>query len=167
MVQPDDQILDNIQIKHIINRIAYQIYESNPNESEIVLAGIKENGYTLAKKLKIQLEKIAPIKAILCEVVMDKKNPLNTINTSISINNFKDCSIVLVDDVLSSGSTLIHAVKHFLQIPLKQLKTVVLIDRNHKKYPIKADFKGISLSTSLNENVAVIFEKNKDRAILE
>jgi len=167
MILPEDQILDNTQIKHIIKRIAYQIYESNPNESEILLAGIKENGYTLSKKLKKQLEKISPIKAMLCEIVMDKKNPLNTISTSVSINDFKECSIVIVDDVLSSGSTLIHAVKHFLQIPLKQIKTVVLIDRNHKKYPIKADFKGISLSTSLNENVAVIFEKNNDRAILE
>lgn len=167
MVLPKDQILDNTQIEHIIKRIAFQIYESNPNESEILLAGIKENGYTLAKKLKKQLEKISPLKAILCEVVMDKKNPLNTISTSVAITDFKYCSIVLVDDVLSSGSTLIHAVKHFLQIPLKQIKTVVLIDRNHKKYPIKADFKGISLSTSLNENVVVIFEKNKDRAVLE
>ncbi|NCT17766.1 MAG: phosphoribosyltransferase [Flavobacteriaceae bacterium CG_4_9_14_0_8_um_filter_34_30] len=167
MLLPEDQILDNTQIEHIIRRIAYQIYESNPNESEILLAGIKENGYILAKKLKKQLEKISPLKAILCEVIMDKKNPLNIISTSVSIHDYKHCSIVLVDDVLSSGSTLIHAVKHFLQIPLKQLKTVVLIDRNHKKYPIKADFKGISLSTSLNENVAVIFEKNKDRAILE
>jgi pyrimidine operon attenuation protein/uracil phosphoribosyltransferase len=58
-------------------------------------------------------------------------------------------------------------VKHFLNVPIKQLKTAVLVDRNHKKYPVKADFKGISLSTSLNENVQVILEKNNERAVLE
>jgi len=50
------------------------------------------------------------------------------------------------------------AAKHFLDVPLKQFKTAVLVDRNHKKYPIKADFKGISLSTSLNERVEVDFK---------
>ena len=67
--------------------------------------------------------------------------------------------MVLVDDVLHSGTTLIYGIKHFLQVPLKQFNTAVLVDRNHKKYPVKADFKGISLSTSINENVSVVFEK--------
>ena len=61
----------------------------------------------------------------------------------------------IVDDVLHSGTTLIYAVRHFLHVPLKQCKTAVLVDRNHKKFPIKADFKGVSLSTSINENVVV------------
>jgi pyrimidine operon attenuation protein/uracil phosphoribosyltransferase len=74
---------------------------------------------------------------------------------------------VLIDDVLNSGTTLIYAVKHFLNVPLKQFKTAVLVNRNHKKYPVKADFKGISLSTSLNEHVNVSFEGNKFEAVLE
>jgi pyrimidine operon attenuation protein/uracil phosphoribosyltransferase len=65
-----------------------------------------------------------------------------------------------VDDVLSSGTALIYATKHFLDVPLKKFKTVVLVDRNHKKFPIKADFKGISLSTSLLEHVDVVFDDN-------
>ena len=69
--------------------------------------------------------------------------------------------------MLHSGTTLIYGVKHFLDVPLKQFKTAVLVDRNHKKFPVKVDFKGISLSTSINENIAVYFEKNNDRAILE
>jgi pyrimidine operon attenuation protein/uracil phosphoribosyltransferase len=121
----------------------------------------------LAKKLKSIVEKISPIKAQLCEVYIDKKKPTNPIQTSLSPDEYKNKSLLLVDDVLHSGTTLIYGVKHFLDVPLKQFKTAVLVDRNHKKYPIKADFKGISLSTSLNENVAVIFEKNNDRVILE
>jgi pyrimidine operon attenuation protein/uracil phosphoribosyltransferase len=65
--------------------------------------------------------------------------------------------VILIDDVLNTGSTLMFAAKHFLDVPLKQFKTAVLVDRNHKKYPIKVDFKGISLSTSLNESVKVDF----------
>ncbi|MFT4668782.1 MAG: pyrimidine operon attenuation protein/uracil phosphoribosyltransferase [Flavobacteriaceae bacterium] len=167
MAQNCTVILDEKQISHKLMRIAYQIYESNLNEEVIIIAGIKENGVLLAKKLKSIVEKISPIKAQLCEVYIDKKKPTNPIQTSLSPDEYKNKSLLLVDDVLHSGTTLIYGVKHFLDVPLKQFKTAVLVDRNHKKYPIKADFKGISLSTSLNENVAVIFEKNNDRVILE
>lgn len=167
MQQISSSILNHKQIAHKIKRMAYQIYETNSEEKEVVLAGIKENGFVLTKKIKVQVEKISPIKIILCEVDIDKKNPINTAKTSIKPEEYKNKSVIVVDDVLHTGTTLIYAVKHFLEVPLKQFKTAVLVDRNHKKYPIKADFKGISLSTSLNENVKVIFEKDNDRAILE
>ena len=76
-------------------------------------------------------------------------------------------SVVLVDDVLHSGTTLIYAIKHFLDVPLKKFKTAVLVNRNHKKYPVKADFKGISLSTSIKEHVVVDFKDDEITAYLE
>lgn len=167
MSQPNMIILDKKQIDHKITRIAYQVYETNVNESEVIIAGIKENGFLFAKKLKKAVERVSPITVTLCEVKVDKKQPTNPILTSLSTEEYKNKSLLLVDDVLHSGTTLIYGVKHFLEVPLKQFKTAVLVDRNHKKYPVKADFKGISLSTSINENVSVIFEKNNDRAILE
>ena len=97
---------------------------------------------------------------------IDKKSPLSEITTSIPSQDYSEKSIVLVDDVLNSGTTLIYGVRHFLDVPLKQFKTAVLVDRNHKKYPVKADFKGISLSTSLNEMVKITFEEGNDRAEL-
>ena len=160
-------ILDHAQIAHKIRRIAYQIYETNVNEDRVVIAGIRENGLLLAKKLKAAVEDISPIKVLLCEVAMDKKNPIGSVTTSMNESEYTGLSLILVDDVLHSGTTLIYGVKHFLNVPLKQFKTAVLVDRNHKKYPVKADFKGISLSTSLSENVEVIFEEGNDRAILE
>lgn len=160
-------ILSHQEIQHKIKRIAFQIYETNLNEKEVIIAGIKENGFALAKRLKVELENISPLKAQLCEVIINKKQPLNTIVTSVLEQDYKNRSIVLVDDVLNSGSTLIYGVRHFLNVPLKQFKTAVLVNRNHKKFPVKADFKGISLSTSLNENVSVIFEEGKDRAVLD
>lgn len=160
-------ILTKKQIAHKIKRMAFQIYETNVNETEVVIAGIKENGFILARKLKAEVAHISPLKVILCEVIIDKKSPISPIQTSLDPQEYKNKSLILVDDVLHSGTTLIYGIKHFLEVPLKQFKTAVLVDRNHKKYPVKADFKGISLSTSLNENVIVIFEEDDARAVLE
>ena len=160
-------ILNNQEINHKIRRIAFQIIENNSNEMEIILAGIADNGFLFAKKIEVVLKEISNSKISLCKVVMDKKNPLATIKTSITEKEYTNKSLVLVDDVLNSGSTLIYAIKHFLNVPLKQFKTAVLVNRNHKKFPVKADFKGVSLSTSLQEHITVDFKKNKSIAYLE
>lgn len=162
-----EKILDHTAIQHKIKRIAFQIYESNANEEEVILAGIANNGYKFAERLADVLSEISPIKTTLCKVTMDKKNPLGTVETSMSPEEYKDKSVILIDDVLNSGTTLVYGVKHFLNVPLKRFKTAVLVNRNHKKYPVKADFKGISLSTSLNESVKVTFRKGNDTAVLE
>lgn len=162
-----EKILDHQAIAHKTKRIAFQIYESNANEKEIILAGIASNGYKFAERLATVISEISPLKTVLCEVKMDKKNPLGTVQTSLSEDQYRDKSIVLIDDVLNSGTTLIYGVKHFLNVPLKRFKTAVLVNRNHKKYPVKADFKGISLSTSLHESVKVTFRKGNDIAVLE
>ncbi|MFH4966163.1 phosphoribosyltransferase domain-containing protein [Gaetbulibacter sp. M235] len=160
-------ILTHNQINHKIRRIAFQIYENNVNEKEIILAGIDKNGFIFAKKLKTVLQKISDINPILCKVSINKKNPLEEIKTSIPANEYENKSLILVDDVLNSGTTLIYGVKHFLNVPLKQFKTAVLVNRNHKKYPVKADFKGISLSTSLHEHVQIILEGKTFEAYLD
>lgn len=159
-------ILSHEDIKHKIRRIAYQIYEANVDEPVIVLAGISKNGFVIAQRLKLILEEIAPIECILCEVLMDKNSPLGTVKIGLEADVYKNKSLVLIDDVLNSGTTLIYGVKYFLDVPLKKFKTAVLVNRNHKKYPIKADFKGISLSTSLNERVKVRLNPEDDKAYL-
>ncbi|TDU34475.1 pyrimidine operon attenuation protein/uracil phosphoribosyltransferase [Gelidibacter sediminis] len=160
-------ILSHQEINHKIRRIAYQIYESNVDGTEVILAGIDSNGYILAKKLKTNLDKISDLNTVLCKVGIDKKSPLNPITTSIDASEYTNKSIVLIDDVLNSGTTLIYGVKHFLNVPLKQFKTAVLVNRNHKKFPVKADFKGISLSTSLHEHVEVILTGKTYEAFLK
>ncbi|MBT8326032.1 MAG: phosphoribosyltransferase [Winogradskyella sp.] len=167
MTSTKNTILAHHQIEHKIKRIAYQIYESNVDEKRLVLAGIESNGYLLARKIKFILDKISDIESVLCKVIIDKHNPHNEITTSLSPDDYRDNSIVLVDDVLNSGGTLIYGVKHFLNVPLKQFKTAVLVNRNHKKYPVKADFKGISLSTSLNEHIEVNLSKKPYEAFLD
>lgn len=155
-------ILSNLEIEHKIKRIAYQIYETFVDEEEIVIAGIASNGFTFAKKISEALNNISTLKVSLCEVRINKQNPESPITTSLTKEEYTNKGLVLVDDVLSSGTTLIYAVRHFLDVPLKKFKTAVLVDRNHKKYPVKADFKGISLSTSSLEHVQVVFDENGD-----
>tara|TARA_R110000782_G_scaffold242141_3_gene328648 strand:+ start:432 stop:929 length:498 start_codon:yes stop_codon:yes gene_type:complete len=164
----EQTILSHLQIQHKIERIAYQIYEANVNEEEIIIAGIDGGGLQFAKKIVSKLKKITTAKITLCKLSMDKTNPLKSgVTTSMKQEEFIDKSVVIVDDVLNSGTTLIYGVHHFLKTPLKQLKTAVLVNRNHKKYPVKADYKGISLSTSLQEHVNVRFETKNDRVFLD
>ena len=160
-------ILNHRQIQHKIRRIAYQIYESNVYEEKMIIAGIDGGGLKFAKKIQKVLEEITSAEIILCKVSMDKSNPLKSgVSTSIPEADYKDQAVILVDDVLNSGTTLIYGVQHFLKTPIKRLKTAVLVNRNHKKYPVKADFKGISLSTSLQEHINVVFQAKKDTVYL-
>ena len=158
MALKKNKIKSAIDIHSSIIRIAYQIYETNIDETTLVLVGIEKKGAYLSKLIGLELCKISTIKLIYVSLELNKKKPLNTIESSLPISQMENHSIVVVDDVLNTGSTLIYAVNYFLQISVKQIKTVVLVNRNHKKYPIKADFKGLSLSTSLNDHVTVVFE---------
>jgi pyrimidine operon attenuation protein/uracil phosphoribosyltransferase len=160
-------ILTQQEIDHKTRRIAYQIYETFPEDTEVVLAGIANNGYLFAKKLAAEVEKISDIKVTLCEVRINKQQPLEPVQTSLKPEEYANKSLVLIDDVLNSGTTLIYGVRHFLDVPLKKFKTAVLVDRNHKQYPVKADFKGLSLSTSLRENVQVVLDTEEQHAYLE
>jgi len=166
MTTESNIILDTIQINQKIKRIAYQIYENNTTEKEVIIAGSVGNGYVFAEKLVAALKEISSLNVIICQVNINKKKPLEKVSTSLAISEYKNKSLVLVDDVLNSGTTLIYGVKHFLEVPLKRFKTAVLVNRNHKKYPVKADFKGVSLSTSIKEHVQVIFSEKESNAYL-
>ncbi len=163
----ETEILDHDQVKHKIKRIAFQIAEVYHSHDTIILAGIADGGYVFAKKIKLILSKILDKDIQLCKVTIDKKNPSGTITTSINSSEYKNKGVVLCDDVLNSGTTLIYGVKHFLDVPLKKLKTAVLVNRNHKKYPVKADFKGISLSTTMENHIEVELHAEPYRVILK
>lgn len=158
-------ILTQQEIEHKIRRIAYQIFETFSDEKEVVIAGIASNGYVFAEKLATELQRISDLKIILCEVKINKQQPLEKIETSLPAEEYTNKCLVLADDVLNSGTTLIYGVKHFLEVPLKKFKTAVLVDRNHKQYPVKADFKGLSLSTSLQEHIQVVFGEEEYAAL--
>lgn len=154
------EVLNHKQVEDRIKRIAWQIYEEFNAEQEVILAGIADRGYHLAEELQKELKAIADIEVKLCKLSFDKEDALNSVYELEPVFPLKGANVVVVDDVLKSGGTLIYGVRHFLNFEVGKLKTVVLVDRNHKRYPVKADFKGLSLSTSMHEHVDVsIIEK--------
>ena len=157
----ENKILTKTNIRNATRRIAFQIYESNIDNKEIYLIGISSNGIILSKRIGEFLKKISALNVHQIELEIDKKNPRNGVKISSDIQSLKNKSIIIIDDVLNSGSTLLYAVNSFLGVSLKKIQTVVLVNRNHKKFPIKADFKGISLSTSIKEHIKVVLN-NED-----
>jgi pyrimidine operon attenuation protein/uracil phosphoribosyltransferase len=151
-------ILDKTQIQQKINRIAYQILEDNLNEKEIVLAGIWDRGYKLAIRLREVLLKISDFKIILLRIDLEKNNSKLIAKTDQEENKWKNKVIILVDDVLNSGKTLAYGLGVFLNTPHKKIRTVVLVDRSHKIFPIATDFVGLQMSTVLKEHVDVVLD---------
>ena len=162
-----NKILDQDKINKIVKRLAYQILESNLNSSEIILIGIYENGYNLANVIFKELKLITKINTELYFAKVNKKSPLDNIVFECEKEFLRNKSIVLIDDVLNTGKTLIYCVKSLLDNELSSFKTVVLIDRNHKKFPIKVDYKGISISTSIADHIELVFEKNNTHALIK
>jgi len=162
-----NKILDQDKINKIVKRLAYQILESNLNSSEIILIGIYENGYNLANVIFKELKLITMINTELYFAKVNKKSPLDNIVFECEKEYLRNKSIVLIDDVLNTGKTLIYCVKSLLDNELSSFKTVVLIDRNHKKFPIKVDYKGISISTSIADHIELVFEKNNTHALIK
>ena len=155
MSKSENLIFDEKKIRYCTKRIPYQIFESNIDNKEIFLVGISDNGTFFAKEIEKVLLNIAPLEIKTLKLKMDKKKPGNEISLDFKIKDLENKSIVIVDDVLNTGLVLAHALKFLLNVHFKQIKIAVLVNREHNKFPIKADFKGISLSTSVNETVEV------------
>lgn len=156
------QILNHDEITKKINRIAFQIYEDNYAEKEIVLVGIANKGYLLSKKIATKLAEISSISIIEASLTINKENPLSEeIKLSIPPEKLKKSVVILIDDVLNSGKTLIYGVKYLLNFDMKRMSTVVLVDRNHKRYPIGTHYVGLSLSTTLKDHISVEFVNGK------
>ena len=159
-------IMNSKRINDCAHRISYQIVESSTNKKEIVLIGIKKNGFIFAKKIHEFLKKITDQKIELLSVEINKKNPHESITLKNQFNSINNSSVILIDDVLNTGKTLMYSIKFLLNYKINQLKTAVLIDRNHKDFPVKVDFKGLALSTTMNEHVEVVFKKNNEGVYL-
>ena len=119
-------ILNAVQLKQRIDRIAYQIYEDSSNEKELVIAGISNSGYRFALLLNEVLKSICPIPTTLVEIKLDKENPTHyQLNPNHQITDFKNKTIIIVDDVLNSGKTLMYSLKPFLEGDVKKIRTAL------------------------------------------
>lgn len=159
-------ILSNEKIKQKIDRIAYQILEDNISESTIILVGIANTGYEVAIKIKSQLDKITKKNILLLKLEVNKKNSIECLQQESELGIGKDSVVILVDDVLNTGETLMHSSFIILKKQVKKLRTAVLIDRKHRLFPIKADFAGLTLSTTLENHIEVSHQNDSFEASL-
>ena len=153
-------ILTHQQIQQKIDRIAYQVLEDNFDEQEILIAGILPRGNKIAERIKAVLDEIAPFKSTLLTIELDKISTSLHANIDFDINECSNKVVILVDDVLNSGKTLAYGFGVFLDVPLKKLRTAVLIDRNHKSFPMTTDYAGVALSTVIKEHVDVVLDED-------
>ena len=152
------EILNAEEIQFKIQRLAWELYDRHSRVKTLHVVGIKDNGYWLAEQLVTRLRDISDIDVTLHELVMDKDNP---VLEEIQIDLPEGAELALVDDVLNSGRTLLWAVIKLMSFRPRVLSTTVLVDRSHKRYPVKADVKGLSLSTTLQETVHLNVVDNK------
>lgn len=159
-------ILNAQQISQRIDRIAYQVYENNYQEKEIIIAGIASNGYILAGRIAAKLKEISPIKIKLAEIIVQKKDPLSEkVKVTLPEKELKGKVVIVVDDVLDSGRTMMYGIDPFLKYSVKRLITIVLVDRDHHSFPVRADFVGISLATTIQEHISVELQGGKKDAV--
>ncbi|MBS1765196.1 MAG: phosphoribosyltransferase [Bacteroidetes bacterium] len=159
-------ILNHVQIQQKIRRIACQIYEDNLEEKQLFIAGIANTGYVFAKKLLEQFRKDYSMEVTLLEIVLDKEDPLHVEVKGITKPaDLKNKVVIVVDDVLHSGRTLLHSLRPFLEADVKKIRTVLLVDRDHKRYPVAADYVGLTLSTTFKEHIVADLKKGKNDAV--
>ena len=161
------EILSHLQIEQKINRLAHQLLENCFEEKEIFIGGIQGNGYILAERLSSIIVANSDLKTNLFEVKLNKSEPWSKdITLSMDQKKMENGYIVLVDDVLNSGKTMQYALVEILQFRTKAIKTLTLVDRKHRRFPIKANFVGMSLSTTLKQHVEVDLKSKKNKAYL-
>lgn len=152
-------ILDEATSEKKLRRMAYEILENNTEENEIILAGIRESGSVVARNIQKILGEISEIKTEMITISLDKKHPVSVIlSKNPDINNKV---IIVIDDVANSGKTLLYAMKPFLEYHPKKIQTLVLLERTHKMFPIKPDYVGTSVATTIQEHIYVEVEGEK------
>ncbi|MBC3788505.1 phosphoribosyltransferase family protein [Spirosoma utsteinense] len=159
-------ILNAEQIRQKIRRIAFQMYETNFEESALLLAGISGEGYVLAQALAQELQQIAPFQVELIKLELDKNQltqpPVRTSHPDV---DYTDKVVIIVDDVLYTGRTLAFSLQPFLCVSVRKLQVAVLIDRNYPRFPVSADYKGYELSTTLTDHVEVILSDENQMGV--
>ena len=158
-------ILEPHKIQQKLERMAYEICEQNYNEPELILAGINVKGLFLAKRLASLLQTITDIPITVLNLRLDPRDPAHSpveIDIDESINGK---TVIIMDDVANTGRTLLFGMKPFLDYLPKKIQVAVLVDRQHKQYPISSDFVGLSLSTTLQEHIEVDVQGDQFKSI--
>ncbi len=142
--------------------MAYQIYEKNFDKKDLVFAAIKGQGIEVAKLVQQELKDISKIKISLLEIEISKDKPtFNSAQVNFNQLSVQGKTIIIFDDVLNTGRTLVYGMYLFLHLDPLAIQIAVLVDRNHKTFPVAADYIGLSLQTTLQEHVSVLMKLNR------
>lgn len=173
------RIMDEGAINRALTRISYEIIEQQKDISNLVVVGIKTRGITLAKRIAEKISTLEKVKIPVGEVDItlyrddrhNSKNEETPILNGTSIPfEIRGKQIVLVDDVLFTGRTVRAALDAIMDIDRpKKISLAILIDRGHRELPIRPDFIGKNVPTSLEEVIRVRLteDDNKEEVIIE
>lgn len=150
-------VLNKYQIAQKITRLAHEILENTYGIDQLFIGGIAGNGVVFAEQLAAILRANSKQQITLFTIHLDKEEPLkHPITCSIDLKSFDQQVVILVDDVINSGSTMQYGVMKILEQTVRSVKTVALVDRLHRRFPIKCDFVGMTLTTTLKDRVEVM-----------
>jgi len=150
------KILTDHQIRQKIRRLAIEIVENNFDEKAIILAGINQNGMAFARLLLEHLSTITRQDISLTSLKINPADPLATpVELGMPVAELCGKVIIIVDDVANTGRTMFYACKPLMETLPKRVEVAVLVDRTHKSFPIKVDYVGLSLATTLLEDIDV------------
>lgn len=143
-----------------IQRLALEVAENlSGDNAPLIIVGIKEHGIVIAEKINSLLIKYINAAPQIISMAFDKNQP-REIKLSEEVD-FSGKNVLLIDDVCNSGKTLLYALKPMLCFYPKRIQTLVLIDRMHKLYPVKPDYVGLSLATTLQDFIHVEVVNNE------
>lgn len=155
------EVLNHKQVGQKITRMAFEIYERNLHSSGVVFAGITGMGMNLANLLAAELSSISPMQVEVVEVILDK-SAVSKSEIELSDNpELSNKTIILVDDVLNTGKTLVYAMKPFLDQEIQKMEIAVLVNRSHGFFPVRPDYTGYELATTFSEHIRVDFSDNQ------
>jgi pyrimidine operon attenuation protein/uracil phosphoribosyltransferase len=158
-VQTRTAILDEDSVKRKIKRMALELAEQNITEKEVVIAGIVGNGVTVANSIATELQKVSGLIVNVITIELNKKE-IKEVSLSPSVD-LTNKTIIIVDDVANTGRTMFYALKPFLASSPKKIQTLALVERSHKEFPIQTDYTGLSITTTLQEHIAVETEGDR------
>ena len=146
-------ILDYQDVENKIKRISLEILEDNIDQKKLILFGVSKNGKIIAKKIIASIKKHSEIDLELIGVEIDiNSNNVLKFDKIFKVNNR---SLIIVSDVSQSAKTLQLIISRLMSHDPFKIKTAVMVNRDHSLYPVKINFSGLNLSTSVNEHVDV------------
>ncbi len=159
---PKTEILSKEVAERKMERIALEIAEELYGDTdELIIIGIVGSGMVIAERIYHLVNKLLSIPVRIISCSLNKKKP-DTIVYSDNID-FTNKNVLLIDDVTNSGRTMLYALKPLLQYYPKRIQTVSLVERMHKNYPVKIDYIGLSVATTLQDHIQV--EVNGDEVV--